>query len=134
MRTLTFAMALACAGCTKGTFLLAPDGGDVSTDAGDGGNDTTDGGTSDAIATAPTEALYLGACLSKLAAGRVDRVLRFYTVVTYAPSALTLNMTALSRPEAVSDVLGPRLRHSLQIDGTKLAIDVPLSDNAQPGL
>jgi len=53
------------------------------------------------------EGLYFGACLSTLAAGRIDRVLRFYTEVKFKPDAtggtgkLTLKITALK--------LGPNL-------------------------
>ena len=48
------------------------------------------------------EGLYFGACLSKLAAGRIDRVLRFYTEVKYvqdpAPATtgkMTLKLTPM---------------------------------------
>lgn len=47
------------------------------------------------------EGLYFGACLSTLAAGRIDRVLRFYTEVKFTPDAtggtgkLTLKITSL---------------------------------------
>jgi len=51
------------------------------------------------------EGLYFGACLSALAAGRIDRVLRFYTEAKFTPDAaggtgkLTLKLTALKLGE-----------------------------------
>ena len=51
--------------------------------------------------TTPIRAIYFAACLTKLAAGRTDRVLRFYTEVTYTPGGassdgkLALKLTAL---------------------------------------
>ena len=43
--------------------------------------------SSDSVAPVGTvEGLYFTACLSKLAAGRVDRVLRFYTVLKFTPT------------------------------------------------
>ncbi|MBX3188738.1 MAG: hypothetical protein KF819_17100 [Labilithrix sp.] len=51
--------------------------------------------------TTAVEGLYFGACLSKLAAGRIDRVLRFYTETKFTPDAeggtgkLELKLTAL---------------------------------------
>ena len=47
------------------------------------------------------EGLYFGACLSTLAAGRIDRVLRFYTEVKFTPDVtggtgkLTLKITSM---------------------------------------
>ncbi|CAN5688021.1 hypothetical protein BH11MYX4_BH11MYX4_10630 [soil metagenome] len=57
--------------------------------------------------TEPFKGLYFAACLSTLAAGRIDRVLRFYTEVEFTPDAsggtgkLKLKLTALK--------LGPNL-------------------------
>jgi hypothetical protein len=51
--------------------------------------------------TVAEDGLYFGACLSKLAAGRVDRVLRFYTETKFTPDAtggtgkLTLKVTSM---------------------------------------
>src|SRR5688572_8003278 len=51
--------------------------------------------------TMAVEATYFGACLSQLAAGRIDRVLRFYTETKFTPDAsggtgkLTLKITAM---------------------------------------
>jgi hypothetical protein len=51
--------------------------------------------------TTAVEGLYFGACLSKLAAGRIDRVLRFYTETKFTPDAaggtgkLQLKLTAM---------------------------------------
>lgn len=45
------------------------------------------GGVDSAPPTVAVEALYYGACLSKLAAGRIDRVLRFYTETKFRPDA-----------------------------------------------
>lgn len=65
-------------------------------------NGPRDGGDIDSAA--PTEAvtgLYVGVCLSQLAAGRLDRVLRFYAPVTFVPDAsgvggkLTIKLTPL---------------------------------------
>jgi hypothetical protein len=48
----------------------------------------TDGGGVDSAPPAvAVEGLYFGACLSKLAAGRIDRVLRFYTETKFTPDA-----------------------------------------------
>jgi hypothetical protein len=61
-----------------------------------------DAATSDSAPPAePVKGLYFGACLSKLAAGRVDRVLRFYTEVDFLKDAnaptgtITIKLTAL---------------------------------------
>ncbi len=59
--------------------------------------------SSDSVAPVGTvEGLYFTACLSKLAAGRVDRVLRFYTVLKFTPTPggpsagkISLELTAL---------------------------------------
>ena len=51
--------------------------------------------------TMAVEATYFGACLSQLAAGRIDRVLRFYTETKFTPDAsggtgkLTLKIPAM---------------------------------------
>ena len=45
------------------------------------------GGIESAPPTVAEEGLYFGACLSKLAAGRLDRVLRFYTETKFTPDA-----------------------------------------------
>ena len=54
------------------------------------------------------EGLYFGACFSQLAAGRTDRVLRFYTTTKFVPSAgggaLSLEITPLKLPAgAITD-------------------------------
>lgn len=61
-----------------------------------------DGGDIDsAPPTQAVEGLYFGACLSKLAAGRIDRVLRFYTETKFTPGTgggngkLTLKITPM---------------------------------------
>src|SRR3954451_5390186 len=47
-----------------------------------------DGGVVDSAPPVESvEGLYFGACLSKLAAGRIDRVLRFYTETKFTPNA-----------------------------------------------
>lgn len=46
---------------------------------------TDGGGVDSAPPTVAEEGLYFGACLSKLAAGRIDRVLRFYTETKFTP-------------------------------------------------
>ena len=43
------------------------------------------GGVDSAPPVEAVEGLYMGACLSKLAAGRIDRVLRFYTETKFTP-------------------------------------------------
>ncbi len=59
------------------------------------------GGVDSAPPVEAVEGLYLGACLSKLAAGRIDRVLRFYTETKFTPDPggttgkITLKLTAL---------------------------------------
>src|SRR4051812_34324829 len=59
------------------------------------------GGIDSAPPTVAVESLYFAACLSKLAAGRIDRVLRFYTESKFTPDAtggtgkLTLTLTAM---------------------------------------
>lgn len=63
----------------------------------------TDAAVPDAtVIEGAVKGLYFGACLSKLAAGRIDRVLRFYTELEYTPDAtgaktgkITLKLTAL---------------------------------------
>lgn len=96
-------VALACSG--TGSFIgdggLDEGGGDSGL-AADGSTTPPDGGSVDATAPPqPVEGLYFGACLTKLAAGRIDRVLRFYTEVKYTPAApdakatLELRLTAL---------------------------------------
>lgn len=61
-----------------------------------------DGGDLDsAPPTQAVEGIYFGACLSKLAAGRIDRVLRFYTETKFTPGTgggagkLTLKITPM---------------------------------------
>lgn len=53
------------------------------------------------------EGVYFGTCFSQLAAGRTDRVLRFYTVTKFTPSptggALTLEITPLKLPTTPTD-------------------------------
>jgi hypothetical protein len=62
---------------------------------------TDGGGVDSAPPTQAEEALYFGACLSKLAAGRIDRVLRFYTETKFTPDPaggtgkLTLKLTPM---------------------------------------
>jgi hypothetical protein len=59
------------------------------------------GGVDSAPPAVAVEGLYFGACLSKLAAGRIDRVLRFYTETKYTPDAtggtgkITLKLTPM---------------------------------------
>jgi len=59
------------------------------------------GGIDSAPPTVAEEGLYFGACLSKLAAGRIDRVLRFYTETKFTPDPsggtgkLTLKITSM---------------------------------------
>lgn len=62
---------------------------------------TADASSDSAPPTEVVKQLYFGACLSKLAAGRIDRVLRFYTEVEFAPDAtggtgkISLKLTAM---------------------------------------
>ncbi len=54
----------------------------------------------DGGASVPVDGVYFGACLTTLAAGRIDRVLRFYSEVKYTPdtggnATVELKLTAL---------------------------------------
>ena len=99
-----FFLALACSGTGSaiGDGGLLEGGSDGAVElTPDGGTLTPDGGLDAAKPTQPVEGIYFGACLSRLAAGRVDRVFRFYTEVKYTPIApdgkatLELRLTAL---------------------------------------
>ena len=90
------------AGCTKGSYVGdggdVPDGGDVTlldSSWADAPPSTTDA----SVPAQTTEALYFGVCFSKLAAGRIDRVLRFYTKVKATPTTVTVELTALKLAE-----------------------------------
>lgn len=98
-----FVVAAACGG---GTATGIADGG-VGEDAAsptptipDGSVTKPDAGVDSATAL-DAGGLYFGACLSKLSAGRIDRVLRFYTVVKYTAvspggqAQISLAMTSL---------------------------------------
>lgn len=65
---------------------------------------TVDASSDSAPPEGSVKQLYFGACLSKLAAGRVDRVLRFYTEVDF-----------------VKDATGPTGKISLKLTALKLA-------------
>jgi hypothetical protein len=65
---------------------------------------TVDASSDSAPPEGSVKGLYFGACLSKLAAGRVDRVLRFYTEVDF-----------------VKDATGPTGKISLKLTAMKLA-------------
>jgi hypothetical protein len=65
---------------------------------------TADASSDSAPPEGSVKGLYFGACLSKLAAGRVDRVLRFYTEVDF-----------------VKDATGPTGKISLKLTSMKLA-------------
>lgn len=94
-----FVVAIACGGSTSTGIA---DGGIVGNDAAaapDAPASKVDAGDR-AAPTQVIEGIYFGACLSKLA-GRVDRVLRFYTEVKYTPlvpdekATLQLKLTSL---------------------------------------
>ena len=59
------------------------------------------GGVDSAPPVEPVEGLYMSACLSKLAAGRIDRVIRFYVETKFTPDPggatgkISLKLTAL---------------------------------------
>ncbi|HSO31673.1 MAG TPA: hypothetical protein VLT33_04140 [Labilithrix sp.] len=97
-------LTLACSG--TGSFTgdggLGEGGSDGATEpVADGSTIPQDGGVDGAAPAEPVNGLYFGACLTTLAGGRVDRVLRFYTEVKYTPpvsaaqATLELKLTAL---------------------------------------
>lgn len=67
------------------------------------------GGVDSAPPVESVEGLYFGACLSTLAAGRLDRVLRFYTETKFTPDATggTGKITLKLTPMKMGDNLGP---------------------------
>lgn len=92
--------------CTAGIAPATGDGGSLLGDASGGGDDgaiTSDSGViprPDAIAPVmPVSGTYYTACLTKLAAGRVDRALHFYSAVTFTSSGaggrLSIELTPL---------------------------------------
>jgi len=75
--------------------------------------------------------LYFGACLSKLAAGRVDRVLRFYTEVTYIQDAapavtgkISIKLTPLKLTQP-GNLPPPTVSKSETIGSTYTIMDSP---------
>jgi hypothetical protein len=102
--------------CGTGSFT---GNGDAGTDGAaapiaDSSTGAVDSGPSGTPGTVPVAGLYFGACLSTLAASRIDRVLRFYTEVAYTPptsaaqGTIELKLTALK----VGPNQGPPLRVS----------------------
>jgi hypothetical protein len=105
------ARRLGCVACLAGSFAIVAaclpnpkkdfeDYSDKTADYRKSG--PKDGGDIDsAPPTQAVEGLYFGACLSKLAAGRIDRVLRFYTESKFTPGAggaaskLTMKITPM---------------------------------------
>ena len=65
-----------------------------STSSSSSSGDTGDASTSDVTAT-PTKALYVGGCLTQLAAGRVDRLFLYYTEATSTGASIDLTMQAI---------------------------------------
>lgn len=109
----------ASSACTAGIAPLTGDGGSIlGDDASSGGDDGAviiDSGVVKADAKPIKDAVtgtYYTACLTKLAAGRVDRALHFYSALTFAPSGsggrITIQMTPLrvtapaTQPSAIS--------------------------------
>lgn len=103
MRSRLLTVALALAIPTSAVACVDPKGGfDQYNDRTTGFREKKDASIPDtAPPTDSFKGLYFGACLSVLAAGRIDRVLRFYTEVEFTPDAtgatgkLKLKLTAL---------------------------------------
>ena len=76
-----------------------------ATSAGDSGPPSVEAGVAIGAPSESVKGLYFGACLSALAAGRLDRVLRFCTEAKFTPDAaggsgkLSLKLTALKLGE-----------------------------------
>lgn len=87
------------------------------------------GGVDSAPPTVAEEGLYFGACLSKLAAGRLDRVLRFYTETKFTPDAsggtgkLTLKVTSMKL--APGNAAPPTVSKDQTIGATYTVTDSP---------
>ena len=127
---------LVSAPACSGSFVKAGEGGDggverpsPATSAADSAPPSVEAGVAVGAPTESFKGLYFGACLSALAAGRIDRVLRFYTEAKFTPDAtggtgrLTLKLTAL---KLGPDKGAPPTVGKDQIVGTTLEIvDTP---------
>jgi len=108
-RCLPFCLPILVVQACSGSYVRGGDGGDSGvenpsppTGTADSATPIIEGGVADSAPTESFKGLYFGACLSALAAGRIDRVLRFYTEAKFTPDAtggtgrLTLKLTALN--------------------------------------
>lgn len=117
--------------CTGGTGTIGGDGGATddggassssasssSSSSSSSSGNMPEASTSDATVT-PTKALYVGGCLTQLAAGRVDRIFLFYTEVSSTGTSLDLTMQPMKA--------GTIVFSKTSVVGTKLTkVGVPL--------